>query len=78
MPQGKLRLDQLDHLVEAQSLLSSLLKLKPEDRPSLSSALTHPFNWPVRKRLQYICDLSDRLKEVEPNLNIAKYVGMWP
>lgn len=44
---------------EAKDLISSMLLPIPKHRPSAQEVLAHPFFWDSKRRLQFLCDVSD-------------------
>jgi serine/threonine-protein kinase/endoribonuclease IRE1 len=66
---GNFNLDHLDSLgdwsVEAKDLIASMLDQDPKRRPSAQEILGHPFFWSPKKRLAFLCDVSDHF-EKEP------------
>ncbi|WWC85381.1 uncharacterized protein L201_000244 [Kwoniella dendrophila CBS 6074] len=53
---------------EAKELISKLLNMDPTQRPDTSECLIHPFFWNSNKRLNFLCDASDRFEimQTEP------------
>ncbi|RFU80523.1 ire kinase [Trichoderma arundinaceum] len=66
---GNYDLDPLDSLgdfsYEAKDLIASMLQADPKARPSSREVMAHPFFWSPKKRLAFLCDVSDSL-EKEP------------
>ncbi|KAK1753362.1 hypothetical protein QBC47DRAFT_41729 [Echria macrotheca] len=66
---GKYTLEHLDSLGdfahEAVDLISSMLNANPKMRPSARDVMSHPFFWSAKKRLSFLCDVSDHF-EKEP------------
>ena len=66
---GKYSLQPLDVLgdfaFEARDLIQSMLSALPKDRPSARDVMAHPFFWSAKKRLSFLCDVSDHF-EKEP------------
>ncbi|XP_019397368.1 PREDICTED: serine/threonine-protein kinase/endoribonuclease IRE2 isoform X1 [Crocodylus porosus] len=56
--------DTHDNIV-ARELISAMISSEPQDRPSASLVLMHPFFWSREKQLQFFQDVSDRI-EREP------------
>lgn len=54
-----------DYAYEAKDLISSMLKANPKERPSARDVMSHPFFWSPKKRLNFLCDVSDHF-EKEP------------
>jgi serine/threonine-protein kinase/endoribonuclease IRE1 len=50
---------------EPRQLITAMLAHSPEDRPSALQVLCHPFFWSPKKRLDFLCDVSDHF-EHEP------------
>ncbi|KAG9641224.1 kinase-like protein, partial [Aureobasidium melanogenum] len=50
---------------EPRQLITAMLAHNPEDRPSAQQVLCHPFFWSPKKRLNFLCDVSDHF-EHEP------------
>jgi serine/threonine-protein kinase/endoribonuclease IRE1 len=58
----KANFDQLslgDDSQEPRHLVEWMLKNKPEDRPTATQVMSHPFFWSAEKRLNFLCDCSD-------------------
>ncbi|KAH7305969.1 hypothetical protein B0I35DRAFT_413755 [Stachybotrys elegans] len=64
---GKYELKLLDSLgdfaYEAKDLISSMLHADPEQRPMTRAILSHPFFWSPKKRLAFLCDVSDHFEK---------------
>lgn len=52
-----------DFAYEAKDLISSMLAQEPKRRPSAREVLAHPFFWPAKKRLNFLCDVSDHFEK---------------
>ncbi|KAF7553342.1 hypothetical protein G7Z17_g3724 [Cylindrodendrum hubeiense] len=66
---GKHNLSPLDALgdfaYEADDLIASMLDADPKKRPTARDVMSHPFFWSAKKRLAFLCDVSDHF-EKEP------------
>ncbi|KAL0938305.1 serine threonine kinase irei [Colletotrichum truncatum] len=66
---GNFNLSPLDSLgdaaPEAKHLITQMLSPDPKERPTAREVLAHPFFWPAKKRLAFLCDVSDSF-EKEP------------
>jgi serine/threonine-protein kinase/endoribonuclease IRE1 len=66
---GKFNLKPLDALgdfaYEAKDLIDSMLRREPKHRPTATEVMSHPFFWSAKKRLAFLCDVSDHF-EKEP------------
>ncbi|OAQ96938.1 hypothetical protein LLEC1_03624 [Akanthomyces lecanii] len=66
---GEYSLDLLDSLgdfaSEAKDLIGSMLDAEPKRRPPAREVMAHPFFWSAKKRLAFLCDVSDHF-EKEP------------
>jgi len=51
-----------DLSVDASDLIRQMIDRKPSARPNASQVCNHPFFWTESKRLNFVCDLSDRLE----------------
>lgn len=64
---GVFKLDQLDVLgdfaYEAKDLVRSMLDANPRARPQAHHVLAHPFFWSSKKRLNFLCDVSDHFEK---------------
>lgn len=64
---GKFSLESLDVLgdfaFEAKDLIASMLRRQPKDRPSAVEVMSHPFFWSAKKRLAFLCDVSDHFEK---------------
>ncbi|KAH9454485.1 hypothetical protein Pst134EB_014565 [Puccinia striiformis f. sp. tritici] len=62
-------LEQLDGLdeeaFEAQQLIRSMIKSNPKERPTAEEVLQNPYFWEPSKRLNFLCDCSDRFEIME-------------
>ncbi|EON96531.1 putative serine threonine kinase irei protein [Phaeoacremonium minimum UCRPA7] len=54
-----------DYAFEAQDLISAMLNAEPRRRPNAKDVMAHPFFWSAKKRLSFLCDVSDHF-EKEP------------
>jgi len=54
-----------DYAYEAKDLIGSMLKADPKQRPQARQVMAHPFFWHPKKRLNFLCDVSDHF-EKEP------------
>ena len=54
-----------DFAYEARDLIGSMLNANPKQRPSAVDVMSHPFFWSYKKRLNFLCDVSDHF-EKEP------------
>jgi len=52
-----------DYAYEAKDLVSSMLAPDPRLRPTAKNVMAHPFFWPARKRLNFLCDVSDHFEK---------------
>lgn len=66
---GSYNLDALevlgDYAFEARDLIQSMLSADPRARPTAREVMAHPFFWSAKKRLAFLCDVSDHF-EKEP------------
>ncbi|RDA91109.1 hypothetical protein CP533_6702 [Ophiocordyceps camponoti-saundersi (nom. inval.)] len=66
---GKYSLRMLDSLGdvahEARDLIGSMVDADPKRRPTAREIMSHPFFWSPKKRLAFLCDVSDHF-EKEP------------
>lgn len=66
---GNYNLDLLDSLgdfaYEAKDLIAAMLDPDPKRRPNAKDVMSHPFFWSSKKRLAFLCDVSDHF-EKEP------------
>lgn len=60
-------LDQLrslgDFHFEARNLIESMLHHEPKKRPTAKDVMAHPFFWSAKKRLNFLCDVSDHFEK---------------
>ncbi|OAQ77882.1 IRE protein kinase [Purpureocillium lilacinum] len=54
-----------DFAFEAEDLIASMLESDPKQRPNAREIMSHPFFWSPKKRLAFLCDVSDHF-EKEP------------
>jgi serine/threonine-protein kinase/endoribonuclease IRE1 len=52
-----------DYAYEATDLIESMLQAEPKRRPQAHHVLAHPFFWPAKKRLNFLCDVSDHFEK---------------
>jgi serine/threonine-protein kinase/endoribonuclease IRE1 len=52
-----------DFAYEAKDLIASMLQRHPKDRPSAVEVMSHPFFWSAKKRLAFLCDVSDHFEK---------------
>jgi serine/threonine-protein kinase/endoribonuclease IRE1 len=52
-----------DFTHEAKDLVASMLEQEPKRRPSARQVMAHPFFWPAKKRLNFLCDVSDHFEK---------------
>jgi serine/threonine-protein kinase/endoribonuclease IRE1 len=48
---------------EAEDLISSMLAPEPKARPTARQVMAHPFFWSGKKRLTFLCDVSDHFEK---------------
>ncbi|CAD6441581.1 804b8cfb-f066-4a13-a6f2-6e898f9a95ee [Sclerotinia trifoliorum] len=52
-----------DYAFEAKDLISSMLGKEPKSRPVAAQVMAHPFFWSAKKRLNFLCDVSDHFEK---------------
>ncbi|KAM0159898.1 hypothetical protein ACHAQE_000334 [Botrytis cinerea] len=52
-----------DYAFEAKDLISSMLRKEPKSRPVAAQVMAHPFFWSAKKRLNFLCDVSDHFEK---------------
>jgi serine/threonine-protein kinase/endoribonuclease IRE1 len=52
-----------DFSYEAKDLIASMLAQEPKRRPSAREVMAHPFFWSAKKRLNFLCDVSDHFEK---------------
>lgn len=52
-----------DYAYEAQDLIGSMLAAEPKQRPQAHQVMAHPFFWSPKKRLNFLCDVSDHFEK---------------
>jgi serine/threonine-protein kinase/endoribonuclease IRE1 len=62
---GNFNLEHVNLNYEARDLIEKMLDANPKKRPTASEVLAHPFFWSSKKRLAFLCDVSDQF-EAEP------------
>ncbi|KAK8006782.1 hypothetical protein PG989_000772 [Apiospora arundinis] len=64
---GQLNLQPLeilgDYASEAKELIRIMLLPEPRDRPNIREVMAHPFFWDAKKRLAFLCDVSDHFEK---------------
>ncbi len=74
-------LDIVDSAYEAKDLIKSMLNANPKQRPNTEGVMAHPFFWPTKKRLNFLCDVSDHFEKEprdppsEPLQKLESYAG---
>lgn len=52
-----------DFAFEAKDLIGSMLAPEPRRRPTARQVMAHPFFWSAKKRLNFLCDVSDHFEK---------------
>ncbi|ETS88280.1 hypothetical protein PFICI_02108 [Pestalotiopsis fici W106-1] len=52
-----------DFAFEAEDLIRAMLSTDPRARPNTRSVMAHPFFWDSKKRLAFLCDVSDHFEK---------------
>jgi serine/threonine-protein kinase/endoribonuclease IRE1 len=52
-----------DYAFEAMGLITSMLAPEPKLRPQARQVMAHPFFWSAKKRLNFLCDVSDHFEK---------------
>ncbi|CAH0036240.1 unnamed protein product [Clonostachys rhizophaga] len=52
-----------DFAYEAKDLIGSMLAADPKQRPPAREVMAHPFFWSAKKRLAFLCDVSDHFEK---------------
>ena len=52
-----------DYTHEAKDLVASMLESDPRRRPNARQVMAHPFFWSTKKRLNFLCDVSDHFEK---------------
>ena len=52
-----------DYAFEATDLISTMLAPEPKLRPTAVNVMAHPFFWSPKKRLNFLCDVSDHFEK---------------
>jgi len=52
-----------DYAFEAKDLIASMLAKEPKSRPVAQQVMAHPFFWSAKKRLNFLCDVSDHFEK---------------
>lgn len=52
---------------ESSHLIGEMIAFDPAQRPSTAACLSDPLLWPAKNRLEFVCDVSNRLEKVDPN-----------
>jgi serine/threonine-protein kinase/endoribonuclease IRE1 len=48
-----------DYAYEATDLIGQMLRANPKERPSAQDIMAHPFFWSAKRRLEFLCNVSD-------------------
>lgn len=52
-----------DYSYEAKELIGSMLDADPKRRPPADQVMAHPFFWSSKKKLNFLCDVSDHFEK---------------
>ncbi|POS87569.1 hypothetical protein EPUL_001650 [Erysiphe pulchra] len=52
-----------DYTYEAKELIGSMLDADPKRRPQADQVMAHPFFWSSKKKLNFLCDVSDHFEK---------------
>jgi serine/threonine-protein kinase/endoribonuclease IRE1 len=52
-----------DYAAEARDLIGNMLSFDPNRRPNAIQVMQHPFFWPAKKRLDFLCNVSDAFEK---------------
>ncbi|CAD6504862.1 BgTH12-00364 [Blumeria graminis f. sp. triticale] len=52
-----------DYAFEAKDLIRNMLAAEPKHRPQAYRVMAHPFFWSAKKRLNFLCDVSDHFEK---------------
>ncbi|RKF62873.1 putative serine threonine-protein kinase [Erysiphe neolycopersici] len=52
-----------DYTYEAKELIGSMLDADPKRRPQADQVMAHPFFWSSKKKLDFLCDVSDHFEK---------------
>ena len=52
-----------DYAFEAKDVVASMLAPDPKARPGAQEVMAHPFFWSAKKRLAFLCDVSDHFEK---------------
>ncbi|KAK7402430.1 bifunctional endoribonuclease/protein kinase ire1 [Neonectria punicea] len=52
-----------DFAYEAEDLIATMLEADPKKRPTAKEVMSHPFFWSTKKRLAFLCDVSDHFEK---------------
>ncbi|EJT71797.1 IRE protein kinase [Gaeumannomyces tritici R3-111a-1] len=52
-----------DYAQEARDVVERMLSFEPSDRPTAKDVMKHPFFWSAKKRLAFLCDVSDHFEK---------------
>lgn len=68
-----------DYSFEAKDLIAAMLSPEPKRRPTALQVMAHPFFWPAKKRLSFLCDVSDHFeKEIrDPPSSALQELERW-
>jgi serine/threonine protein kinase len=69
--QGRLKLERLDAMPEAQDLLRRMLRKDPRRRLSMAAVMAHPLWWPPSLRLAFLIALSDRVENEDREVGLS-------
>jgi serine/threonine-protein kinase/endoribonuclease IRE1 len=70
-----------DYAYEAEDLISMMIHNNPKMRPTAQVVLAHPFFWSPKKRLNFLCDVSDHFEKEKrdpPSWELSKLEELAP
>jgi serine/threonine-protein kinase/endoribonuclease IRE1 len=70
-----------DFSYEAKDLIASMIDKEPKRRPSAKQVMAHPFFWSAKKRLNFLCDVSDHFEKEQrdpPSYALMELEGWAP
>jgi hypothetical protein len=72
---GKYDCEELKYFKEAQDLVEKMISFNASKRPTANQVLNHVLFWDDEKRLNFICEVSDRIEfeQTGNNFGFAKY-----
>lgn len=57
---------------DAYHLIADMIAFNPTDRPSMAACLAHPLLWDAKTRLEFLCDVSNRVEREDSHTDALR------